>query len=74
MIEVECMYWDVSHTLEVVRELKHSGLVQGQDFDFTYVPPIFNSYIWEDEPIREKKTVFKFYNDELATWFELKYK
>jgi hypothetical protein len=60
---------DPTQTMEVVRELRQQGYVQGVDFDFAY-----NQSRW-DEMIGEipKHTDFVFYNDQLATWFQLKY-
>lgn len=56
--------------IDIVHELKKRGYVQGVDFDFAY-----NQSKWDDM-IGEipKHTVFTFYKDELATWFELAYK
>jgi hypothetical protein len=56
--------------MEIVKELRGKGYVQGIDYDFAY-----NQSKWDDM-IGEipKHTVFTFYKDELATWFELLYK
>lgn len=44
--------------LEIVRELRRQGLVQGNDFDFKY-----------DHTV----SMFYFYQEKYATWFALKY-
>jgi hypothetical protein len=60
---------DPNQVMDIVRELRQQGMVQGQDFDFAY-----HQRKW-DEIVGEipKHTDFVFYNDQLATWFQLKY-
>ena len=60
---------DASRIMEIVRELRLMGLIQGTDFDFAY-----NQSRW-DEMIGEipKTTVFMFYTEKWASWFALKY-
>jgi hypothetical protein len=55
--------------LEIVKELRASGLVQGVHFDFA-----FNQSRW-DEMIGEipKFTTFTFYEEKYSTLFALKY-
>ncbi len=55
--------------LEIVQELRASGLVQGKDFDFA-----FHQSRW-DEMIGEipNETVFTFYQEKYSTLFALKY-
>lgn len=69
MIEVVVDYKNPNDILDIVRELRISGLVQGQDFDFA-----FHQSRW-DEMIGEipKKTVFTFYKEKHSTLFALKY-
>ena len=31
------LYIDASRTMEIVRELRQQGMIQGTDFEFTYV-------------------------------------
>jgi len=57
--------------MEIVKELRKSGLVQGVDFDFEYHKPSFND--WSGDAVYNRHTVFTFYKDELATYFKLKY-
>lgn len=74
MIEVVCLNWEPNKAIDVVKDMRLKGYTHGEDFDFKYYPPVFNSYAWEDEPIQERKVVFFFYREELASWFELRYK
>jgi hypothetical protein len=55
--------------MDLVRELRLQGLVQGIDFDFA-----FHQSQWDDM-IGEipKQTVFTFYTERYATLFALKY-
>ena len=59
----------IGETLEIVEELRRQGYCQGNDFDFAYYPSRWDEMIG-DIP---QKTIFTFYNDTLATWFQLKY-
>lgn len=58
-----------NEVLEMVKELREQGLVQGSDFDFAY-----NQSRW-DEMIGEvpKSAIFSFYTEKYATMFALKY-
>jgi len=60
---------DVSDVLDIVKELKASGLVQGVHFDFAY-----NQSHW-DPMIGDVKgfTNFTFYEEKYSTLFALKY-
>jgi hypothetical protein len=59
----------VSDVLDIVKELKTSGLVQGVHFDFAY-----NQSRW-DPMIGDVKsfTTFTFYEEKYSTLFALKY-
>lgn len=57
--------------IEIVREMRATGMVQGKDFDFKYCPIQYNNDGWE--VIAEKHTVFTFYDEKYATWFALKW-
>jgi hypothetical protein len=69
MIEVVVDHKNPLEILDIVKELRASGLMQGKDFDFA-----FNQSRW-DEMIGEipKQTVFSFYKEKYATLFALKY-
>lgn len=58
-------------TLRVVQEIREWGLAQGQDFDFAYHPPIYH----DRQPHLNIMSVaeFRFYAQQDATWFKLKY-
>jgi hypothetical protein len=69
MIEVRILHRGADQVMEIVRELRTRGLVQGVDFDFAY-----NQSRW-DEMIGEvpTHTLFSFYKESEATLFALKY-
>jgi hypothetical protein len=59
----------VSDVLDIVKELKTSGLVQGVHFDFAY-----NQSRWDPRIGNVKGfTNFTFYEEKYATLFTLKY-
>jgi hypothetical protein len=63
--------YSAADTLGVVQEIRESGLVQGQDFDFAYHPPVYH-----DRAAHQNiKSVaeFRFYTQQYATMFKLKY-
>ena len=55
--------------LDLVRELRAQGSVQGKDFDFAFTQGGWNE-MTGDYP---NSTVFTFYTDKYATLFALKY-
>lgn len=71
MIKVTIHSKDPSEILEIVREMKEHGYLQGKHFDFNYHPPRYNNDGWA--PVTPKYTVFTFYEDKLATFFSLKW-
>lgn len=72
MIEVRIDDKMPNDILEIVKEIKKLGYIQGIDFDFEYHPPKYTDLTPDAE--YNRKTIFRFYKDELATWFELRYK
>jgi len=54
----------------MVRELKKQGLEQGQDFDFRFMPAVYDFANNHSEP---RHAVFTFYEEKWATWFTLKW-
>ena len=58
--------------MEIVRELRGQGMVQGRDFDFAYHQARYDvgSY---DDGVENRKTIFTFYTEKYATLFTLKY-
>ena len=56
--------------MEIVRELRQQGMVQGIDFEFTYVPS--TEFIMAKAPM-PRHVIFAFDTDKYATFFALKY-
>lgn len=71
MIKVNIVACNVEDTMRIVREVREWGLIQGEDFDFAYHPPRYYdrapSY---DSPSQAE---FRFYEEQYATMFKLKY-
>ncbi len=57
--------------MEIVKELRQQGYVQGTDFDFAFSPAKYNNDGWE--AVSPRQTVFTFYKEKYATLFALKY-
>jgi hypothetical protein len=60
---------DAARTLEIVREIRKQGLVQGIDFDFSYNQNQWDGIVGEIP----KHAIFTFYTEKYATFFALKY-
>jgi len=60
-----------SEVIEIVREMRNNGMVQGIDFDFKYCPVKYGTNGWE--VVSEEHTVFTFHNERYATWFAIKW-
>lgn len=72
MIEVVLHLKEPANIMEIVRELRKMGWVQGKDFDFAYRPPKYESdYTFEE--VYPKHTVFTFHTEKYASLFLLKY-
>jgi hypothetical protein len=71
MIEVKVLDWRSWQAIDVAKELQAKGYVMGIDFDWEYHKPqiIVNEY----EGVYNRYTIFRFYKEELATWFSLTY-
>ena len=69
-IEIKIYVRNAQHAMDIVKELRDSGYVQGVDFDFAYHKPMYDGH-WQE--IIQRNTMFTFYKEELATWFSLKY-
>lgn len=69
LIEVKLLDKLPNEFLDIVRELKEKGYIQGIDFDFAYHPPKFDNF--SGDPVYNRCVIFKFYKEELATWFRL---
>ena len=62
---------DVNRVISIVNELREKGYRQGVDFDFEYHPPKYIDWGGDDE--YDRYVLFKFYKEELATYFRLMY-
>ena len=71
MTEIKVIDIDATRTMEIVRELRAQGLVQGRDFDFSYHQAKIDEDSWS--AVENKHAKFKFYNDKYATLFALRY-
>ena len=71
MIEVKVLDKMPNDIIEITKELRTKGHVQGVDFDFKYYPPKFNNF--SGDPVYNRHAIFTFYKEELATWFSLRY-
>lgn len=72
MIEVKLIDTKPNEVIDIVNELKQKGYRLGVDFDWEYHKPEYND--WSGDAVYNRYTMFKFYKEELATWFELVYK
>jgi hypothetical protein len=57
--------------MEIVRELRVQGMVQGRDFDFAYHQPRYD--VGSYDGVENRKTIFTFHTEKYATLFTLKY-
>lgn len=71
MIEIKAIDWTPAKAMDVVTILKQRGYTMGVDFDWEYHKPKFSDTTYE--AVYNRYTVFRFYRDELATWFSLTY-
>lgn len=62
---------DANETMDIVRELRAKGLVQGKDFDFKYQQRSFDFLSSEVE--KPKGATFYFRAAKWATFFRIKY-
>lgn len=63
---------DANKTMDIVRELRASGLKQGIDFDFKYQQASFDFTV-DDDLFRVKGATFYFRAAKWATFFRMKY-
>lgn len=71
MIEISVPDKNAAEIIELVRELRNAGLVQGRDFDFKYNAQKFD--YMSGAVLVERHTIFTFYVEKQATFFLLKY-
>lgn len=70
MTEIKVIDIDATRTMEIVRELRAQGLVQGRDFEFSYhqskIDETFNC-------VENKHAKFRFTDGKYATLFAFRY-
>lgn len=69
MTVIKLLEKDPGAVIDIVKELRASGLVQGKDFDFAFYQTRWDPMIGDVKGF----TSFTFYEEKLATWFALKY-
>lgn len=75
MITVTLDDIDLKSIMNIVYNLRHSGYEQGKDFDFAYFPERVQFTLdFGDVVRRPRRTEFRFNNEELALFFQLKHK
>lgn len=68
---VRILHIEPNELMEIVRELRAQGLVQGTDFEFKYTPSQYNNDGFE--AVSPRKGEFFFRDTKWATFFRLKY-
>jgi hypothetical protein len=69
MIQVT-VHCDADQGMELVRELREAGLVQGKDFDFVYHPYNYDNFTGQNI---YRHVVFAFYTEKYGTFYALKW-
>lgn len=77
MIEIQIDHCNAVQTMDIVRQLRDRGWIQGSQFDFCY-HPAKESYMVEQDGFFEyispaPYAVFRFHEPKLATMFSLQY-
>lgn len=71
MISVKVKDKDPNEVMDIVRELRQQGLVQGKDFDFAFHQAKWDNFSYE--AVENKHAVFMFYTEKYATLFAIKH-
>lgn len=71
MVEITIEGLTPVEAVEIVKKLIAEGLEQDLDFEWAYHKPVYDDIGYN--LILERRTVFKFFKDETATWFALRY-
>ena len=71
MTQIKVPAITASDVMEIVKQVRDIGLVQGKDFDFAYHPGKWDAVSYEQ--VEDKHVVFKFYEEKWATLFSLKW-
>ena len=69
MTVIKLLDKDPNEILDIVKELRASGMVQGKDFDFAFYQNRWDPMIGDVRGF----TNFTFYKEKLATLFALRY-
>lgn len=73
MIEVKVIDWSPELAITVKYELEEMGFARGVDFDFAYHPPVWTCHSNLSWTRSERLTIYTFYDETIASWFNLKY-
>lgn len=71
MVKIVINHKNPAEIMDIVRELRSSGLIQGIDFEFAYHQATYNNDGYE--AVTPKHTVFTFYTEKYASFVALKY-
>ena len=71
MIEISLHKRSPIEIIDIVRSMRDNGMVQGKDFDFRYNQTKWDAY--DFEAVSAEHTVFVFYEEKYATWFQLRW-
>jgi hypothetical protein len=69
MTVIKLLDKDPNEVIDIVKELRASGMVQGKDFDFAFYQTRWDPMIGDVKGF----TSFTFYEEKLATLFALRY-
>lgn len=72
MIEVVIHKKYATKIIDIVHELRDTGFVQGDDFEFAYHKAEYDWFSKSDDHY-DRHTVFRFKDPSVASWFSLKY-
>lgn len=75
MIEIVLHKRNPIEIIDIVRSMRDNGMVQGRDFDFKYHQTKWDAYdnAYDNDVVSLEHTVFIFYEEKYATWFQLKW-
>lgn len=73
MMSVTVENWTPELTITVKQELESMGYILNKDFEYAFYPATEMQVTGHTWSRNEKYTVYKFYDDSIASWFNLKY-
>jgi hypothetical protein len=71
MIEVVLHKRSPYEIINIVRSMKEHGMIEGKDFAFRYNQSKWDPYDYE--AVSAEHTIFMFYEEKYATWFQLRW-